>query len=181
MLALLVCLPVPLHGGIRVGDSVRIIIRGVPADEKPKVDGNYVVGKQGTIRLPILDLNHSAAGKTGEQLARSIEKAYRDAEVYSTPTIEVVTNDEAPPAVATVSIGGEVKSPGPVPFRPGMTIVQLIQAAGDMTMFGTKKRVDVTRGKETFRLDLRKSSHRLFEMKVDDTVVVDHKGPFDGE
>ena len=166
---------------IRVGDTLQIIIKGVPADEKPRIDGKYVVGGAGTIRLPILDADHPAAGKTGEKLARSIERAYREAEVYTSPTIEVITNDVAPPAAAMVSVGGEVKRPGPVPFRPGMTIVQLIQAAGDMTIYGTKKRVYVTRGRKTFELDLRKDAHRHFEMMGDDTVVVDHKGPFDGE
>ena len=181
LLVLLVALSVSLHGEIRVGDNLQIIIRGVPGVEKPKVDGNYVVGARGTIRLPLIDQDHPAAGKTGEQLARSIERAYRDAEVYTTPAIEVITNDDAPPAMAVVSVGGQVQRPGPVPFRPGMTIIQIIQAAGDMTPFGTKKRVDVTRGKETFRLDLRKRPHRLFEMKGDDTVVVNRRRPFDGE
>ena len=79
-----------------------------------------------------------------------------------------------------VSIGGQVKRPGPVPFQPGMTLLQVIQAAGDLTIFGTKKRIYLTRGRERFKLDLRKPEHQAYPVKAGDTVVVDQKGPWDG-
>jgi hypothetical protein len=60
-----------------------------------------------------------------------------------------------------------------------MTLLQVVQAAGDLTIFGTKKRIYLTRGGERFKLDLRKLEHQAFPMKAGDTVVVDQKGPLD--
>ena len=55
-----VCLLVVLWGSmlglraeIKPGDNLTILIRGVPAGEKQKIEGRYVVGKSGTIRIPI--------------------------------------------------------------------------------------------------------------------------------
>ena len=114
-------------------------------------------------------------------MARKIEAVYRAAEIYTKPTIEVVTNDITAPTQAQVSVGGKVNRPGPQPIRPGLTIVQAIQAAGDMTMWGTKKRVYIERGGKRFALDLRKGDHRNFKLLANDTVTVDQRGPFDKE
>ena len=171
----------PLHAEIKVGDALQIYLKGVPASEKPKVDGRYVVGESGTIRVPLADVSLKAAGLTGEQLARKMEEVFRKAEIYTRPTIEVVTNNAPEPASARVSVGGQVKRAGVVAFRPGMTVVQAIQAAGDMTPFGTKKRITVERAGKVIKLDLRQPVARNFKLRVDDTIVVDQRGPFDGE
>lgn len=169
----------PLGAEIRVGDSLQIFLKGVPASEQSKVEGRYVVGESGTIRVPLADVSVQAAGLTGEQLARKIEAVYRAEEIYSRPTIEVVTNDDPVAAQAQVSVGGQVKRAGAVPFRPGMTVLQAIQAAGDMTPFGTKKRVTIERRGKRIKLDLRQGAARSFKLQVDDTIVVQQKGPFD--
>jgi protein involved in polysaccharide export with SLBB domain len=170
-----------LHAEIKVGDTLQIYLKGVPASEKPKVDGRYVVGESGTIRVPLADVSLKAAGLTGEQLARKMEAVFRTAEIYTRPTVEVVTNDAPEPAAARVSVGGQAKRAGVVAFRPGMTVVQAIQAAGDMTPFGTKKRITVERDGKVIKLDLRQPAARNFKLRVDDTIVVDQRGPFDGE
>ena len=171
----------PAGAEIKVGDNLKIYLKGVPAPEKAKVDGAYVVGKSGSIRIPLADVSVSAAGLNGEQLARKIEAVFREAQIYTKPTIEVVTNDVTASTEAQVSVGGKVVRPGPQAFRPGLTIVQAIQAAGDMTMWGTKKRVYVERNKERFTLDLRKGAHRSFKLLANDVVTVNQRGPFDGE
>ena len=181
MMCLVVLGLMPASAEIKLGDSLKIFLKGVPASEKAKVDGQYVVGQSGSIRVPLADVSVSAVGLTGEQLARKIEAVYRAAEIYTKPTIEVVTNDITAPTQAQVSVGGKVNRPGPQPIRPGLTIVQAIQAAGDMTMWGTKKRVYIERGGKRFALDLRKGDHRNFKLLANDTVTVDQRGPFDKE
>lgn len=175
MLVGVFCAALPMWGEIRVGDNLEIVIRGVPVGEKGKIDGRYVVGKTGEVRMPIVDRGVPAAGVSAEVLARRIEAVYRDAEIYSKPTIEVRGNEQAAPAGAVVSIGGAINRPGPVAFQPGMTLLQVIQAAGDLTLFGSKKRIVVTRGKERFKLDLRKPEHQAYPMKAGDTIIVDKK------
>ena len=50
----------PLHAEIKVGDALQVYLKGVPASEKPKVDGRYVVGESGTIRVPLADAGPEA-------------------------------------------------------------------------------------------------------------------------
>lgn len=80
-----------------------------------------------------------------------------------------------------VSVGGMVKRAGPVAYRLSMTLLQAIQAAGDLTLFGTKKRISLTRGEVAKKLDLRKKEYQQFLLKTEDKIVVDQKGPFDRE
>jgi protein involved in polysaccharide export with SLBB domain len=106
MLVGLYCAIAVASGSIKVGDNLRITIKGVPVGEKGRIDGQYIVGESGTIRLPIVDQSLAATGLTPEVLARRIEKAYRDSQIYTTPTIEVISNAIAEPVGAMVSIGG---------------------------------------------------------------------------
>ncbi|RYD60124.1 MAG: hypothetical protein EOP83_20190 [Verrucomicrobiaceae bacterium] len=46
---------------------------------------------------------------------------------------------------AVVTIGGQVRRPGPVPFRKDLTIYAAVQAAGGATEFGSMRRVKVIR------------------------------------
>jgi polysaccharide export outer membrane protein len=58
----------------------------------------------------------------------------------------------APPA-EVFYISGQVKSPGTFPIREGMTIAQAIAKGGGLTDSGNGKRVTVTRGGKTLKLD----------------------------
>ncbi len=57
---------------IRVGDTVKISLKGVPASEQAKVDGCYKVRGSGNIRVPIINVNIRAAGRKPEDVERSI-------------------------------------------------------------------------------------------------------------
>ena len=92
VVALCACAAI-VRAEIKSGDSLFIYIRGVPAAEKPKIEGRYVVGKSGTIRLPLADVAVTARGLTAESLARRIEAVYREEEIYARPSIEVLTKD----------------------------------------------------------------------------------------
>lgn len=177
----MVLLIMPADAEIKAGDNVEIILKGVPAAEKAKVDGRYVVGESGTIRLPLADVAVHAAGLNGEQLARKIEAAYREAEIYVRPTIVVVMGDTPRPSAAQVSVGGQVRRPGPLNFRQGMTVLEALQAAGDLTKFGTRKRVVLKRAGKNFVLDLRDPKMENFRLESADVLIVDHKGVFDRE
>jgi len=108
-----------------------------------------------------------------------VEEAYKKSGIYVRPTITIewnapVTNH------AVVSVGGRVKRAGTVPFRPGLTLLQAIQSAGDLDPFGTKKRIFHTRGGKRQTLDLRKQAHQNFILKPGDTLEVDQKKIGDG-
>lgn len=165
---------------IKTGDVLVLSIKGVPEAEQGSIEGEYVVGKDGQIKVPIADVMVSARGLEFEELARAVENAYKKAGIYSRPTI-TVRGDSSTPSRLIVSVGGRVRRAGSIPFRSGMTLLQAIQAAGDMDQFGTKKRIYVTRGKEAWKMDLRKKEVQQFKLKPEDTIVVDQKGTFDRE
>jgi protein involved in polysaccharide export with SLBB domain len=166
----------PVRSEIKAGDSLRILIRGVPVGEKAKVEGQFVVGKSGTIVIPLADVAVRAQGLSAEALARAIENVFRTAEIYTHPNIEVLTKGiEAQGLGAEVSVGGHVRKPGPIRYRNGMSLIQAIQAAGDLDPFGSKRRVYVTRGKSNWVVDMRTAEGRAFVVRSGDTVRVDRR------
>lgn len=167
------------QAAIQAGDQLTITIKGVPASEQATINGEYIVGRNGQIKIPLADVMVDAKGLEHDTLARSLEKIFKQAGIYIRPVITIKSGAEAAPNRAFVSVGGMVKKAGPVPFRPGMTLLQAIQSAGDLTIFGTKKRIFLTRGKIAKKLDLRKKEDQQFKLMPEDTIVVDQKGAFD--
>ena len=84
--------------------------------------------------------------------------------------------DPGAPAKVKVSIEGEVKRVGPVEYRPGMTLLQALHAAGGLTPFASKKNIFLTRGKDRIKLDFNKAEDRSYRINPDDKIMVDPMG-----
>lgn len=169
-----------LHGGVKEGDSVQVTVRGIPATEQEKINGAYRVGAGG-IRLPFLKSRLPVSGMEPDQIAVAAEKAYRAEGVYQSPAIdvEIVRGADQKGAEAIVSVGGQVRRSGPVPFRKGMTLLQAVQAAGDRNEFGSRNIRVIRHGKTTL-LDFRKVEHKNFALMPDDSIIIEQKGTFEG-
>lgn len=74
-----------------------------------------------------------------------------------------------------VTVGGQVRLPGQVPFTEGMTIHAAIEGAGGSTEFGSLKRVTVFRGGEAMRYDLTDDASRKIRLSPGDTIEVPQK------
>ena len=134
---------------ISANTTLNISIKGVPAGEQAKFDGGYPVDVNGFIYLPLLRPGIKASGLSSAKLARDNEKAYRDAEIYVNPRINVISNkDEAAQQIDAqiVTVGGFVGGPGPIPYTRGMTLFEAVTAAGGASTFGSDKRVELHRG-----------------------------------
>jgi len=125
---------------IKAGDSVSISLKGVPSAEQVKVSGEYRVRDSGNIRIPIINVNIKAAGLKPEQVERNIEAAFIKAQIYTSPTIslQVIPGSYGDVIQKVISVGGQVKKPGRVQYRKGMTMAEAVQQAGDRTMFASK-------------------------------------------
>lgn len=141
---------------LRPGDSIIIKLSGVPPEEITVISNSYDIGDSGTINLPYIG-EVRAAGVRPSQLQKNIEGAYKTAEIFTHPTIQVSTNQQNPTQVIYVS--GEVKTPRSVPLSPGMTIHDAITSAGGPTDFAKMKAVKHTRGGVTSIRDLRKADN----------------------
>jgi len=110
----------------------------------------YVVDEEGNVEIPVLGKVHVAGMKRSE--AEQAIKEKLELQVLD-PMVQVNLIN------AKVSVLGEVKLPGRVPITSGhMTIFDALAAAGDLTPYGRRENVLLTRevdGKlEIARLDL---------------------------
>jgi len=111
----------------------------------------YTVGEDGAIELPVLG-KVQVAGLTRPEVEKKIQ-GLLEKQVLN-PMVIVNLID------AKVTVMGEVGTPGPISMKNGrLTILEAIAAAGDLTPYGRRENVLVTRevdGKiEMARLDLR--------------------------
>lgn len=176
----LACLVSPAFSQIEAGQSVKIRIMGVPAEEKAKIDEIYPVSKKGTVDMPFIG-EIRAAGLESDELAKAIENAYREGEIYPDPTIAVIANGiDDRPLEQAVHIGGFVRAPGPRPFAKGLTVFQAVQAAGGATEFGSMKRATLFREGKQQKINLETLEGKGVVTQPHDTIEVPQKGPFGG-
>jgi protein involved in polysaccharide export with SLBB domain len=135
---------------LRVGDPVDLKISGVPSEEQAQVNNSYTVDANGTINLPYIN-KVKAEGLTPAQLAAAIEGSYREAKIYTNPTITIVMA----PTARFVNVGGAVRSPSRIPFTEDMTLLTAINAAGGFNDFADQRKVRVLRGQTVKVYDVR--------------------------
>ena len=150
-LLLFVCLAIPgvsyaQETILQKGQSFGLRISGVPADEVALVNSKYGISDAGTVRLPYLKIEIQAAGLKPSQLAKRIEAAYKSAEIYTRPVIQIDSTAPGAAAERFLSVMGEVKAPRGVAYAPGMTILDAIAQCGGFTDFADEKKVKLTRG-----------------------------------
>jgi protein involved in polysaccharide export with SLBB domain len=168
------------HAGVQAGNTLKLTLRGVPAEDAAAVSGNYQVSDAGAIRLPHLAERLQVAGLKQDLVSEVIEKAYREAGIYQRPTVETViiiegiTDQEN----ASVSVGGHVARAGKVAFKPGMRLVEAIQGAGDRDPFGGRK-IQVIRKGKLMELDFRKAEVKNFVLEPNDVITVKQRGPLE--
>lgn len=148
-----------MAGILKPGDSVVIQLK-TPAEDAENVTTTYQVSDSGTIKLPMLQQEIPAAGISATSLARRIEAAYRAAEIYSAPMINVTLPSVSEGGMFNhvVNVGGEVKQSGEFPLRQGMTLLQAVNKAGGFTEFAKTKAVKLIRGNREMVYDMRKIS-----------------------
>lgn len=158
---------------LRAGDSIVIKLSGVPAEEVLVVNNSYDISDNGTVNLPYIG-PVKASGLRPSSLQQSIQSAYRSAEIFTNPTIQVTANRDANTQVVFVS--GEVKTPGKITMSPGMTVHGAIVAAGDATEFARMKAVKLIRNGRAVELDVRQVDSPAAQTPVQpgDTISVPH-------
>jgi polysaccharide export outer membrane protein len=178
-LAIALCMLGQVFSQIEAGKMITVEIRGVPLDEKGRIDGDYTVADNGNIDMPFIG-QVRAAGVKPETLAATLASRYKAADIYTNPTFQVVANREgAGLNEQAVIVGGQIARPGLVPFQRGLTLWQAIQQAGGPTPFGTLKRVKVTRSGKQRQYDVTQLEAQQIQLEPKDSIDIPHKGPFD--
>lgn len=178
LLSLLLLSPI-VHAGLEAGEQITLTIRGVDPAEQQKISGVYRVGESGGVRLPLLTELVTARGLTPEQFARASETAYKTAGIYSQPTIEVeVLRGGNVDGATVVSVGGQVRRAGEIPYRKDMTVIQALDNAGGRNDFGGRNLFLLRDGKQIC-LDFTKLAHKNIVLRPGDSIQVEQKGIID--
>ncbi len=108
----------------------------------PELSHTYTVGPSGLITVPLLSTPVQAAGLTPDQLARSLEDAFRQSGRLRRP--EIAVSVKPSPAVS-VAVEGAVRNPVILPTLGRTKLVDIITQCGGLTDdAGTT--VTITRG-----------------------------------
>lgn len=169
----------PLTAGeTKIGAGTTVVLRLlVPAADAANVTGEYVVSDAGTVRLPYLDQEVTAAGLTPSELAARIEKAWVGAEIYTAPRLMVQRTDPTANLEQSVYVSGEVRSGGAeVPFKAGLRLLHAITRSGGFTEFAKVKNVKILRDGKTLgpfdmsRIDATHTNNPVLE--PEDQIIV---------
>ncbi len=136
---------------LRSGDFIELRIAGVPASEVSLFSTRYLIADDGTLNLPhIGKIKVSGLGIT--EIQSRIQNAYVSADIYTNPTVMVVvqTGDRF------ITVGGDVKSPGRVPYTNDLTLLTAINASGGFTEFANQGKVRLLRGNKGYEVDVKK-------------------------
>jgi len=101
------------------GDKVRVELW-----DEPRLTGEYIIGPDGALTVPIAGAV-KVKGVTLERAANLLAEKLK--EYFTAPSVTVTLIELKS---MYVHVTGEVGHPGTVPFRAGMTIVDVIQASG---------------------------------------------------
>lgn len=164
-------------GQIQAGRAIQISVSGVPGEEKGRIDAIYPVSESGMINMPFIG-QVRASGLRAEQLASILEQRFRAAEIYTSPTFQVIDSSSKSIEQKVVTIGGQVRKTGPVPFNSNLTLYQAIQNAGGPTEFGSMYRVKLYRNGKQTEYDLTEGDAMNVILESGDTIEVPQKNAF---
>jgi protein involved in polysaccharide export with SLBB domain len=129
----------------------------------------------GKITLPLVgDL--VAAGQTPLALGNSIATFLKENQYIASPVVTVIVVETQPP---TISVMGEVNSPGPQQLRGQLSIIEALAAAGGFKDFANTKNIIVQRatksGVQRIKFnynDAIKQEGKPFYLQAGDIVIV---------
>jgi polysaccharide export outer membrane protein len=152
----------------RKRDTIIIRLTGVPTPDQGIFE--VQVDEAGNIPMPHIG-NIRAEGQTAVALKESIEGLYKLKQIYTNPTITVLTQEER-----YVSVTGEVRSPNQVLYRKGLTALGAIAQCGGFTDYSNKRSVIVLRQGQVIRFNAAaalKNQAQDVSLQPDDKIQVD--------
>lgn len=119
------------------GDKLNVFVW-----RNPELSVNVPVRPDGRISTPLVE-DLVAVGKTPSQLATDIETVL--AEFIRSPEVTIIVETFVGTASAQIRVLGQVVRPGPVPYREGMTLLDVLLEAGGLTDFASGNRSKLVR------------------------------------
>jgi polysaccharide export outer membrane protein len=119
------------------GDTVNIIVW-----RNPEVSMSVPVRPDGKITTPLVE-DLPAAGKSSTQLARDIEKSL--AKFIQQPVVTVIVTGFVGTYDEQIRVIGQATKPQALPYRSGMSLMDVLIAVGGVTEFASGNRATIIR------------------------------------
>ena len=122
---------------IGAGDVVNINVW-----RNPEVSLSVPVRPDGKITTPLVE-DLQAAGKTSTQLARDVEKALE--KYIQQPMVTVIVTSFVGPYSQQIRVIGQAARPQALPYRQGMSLMDVLIAVGGITDFAAGNKANIIR------------------------------------
>lgn len=164
------------------GGHISIVFKNVPAEDAPNVSGDFTVNRgDGTITLPYLKNRIRVEGLTARDIENIVRTSYVSQQIYADPIVQVVfgTSKNEPGLDARhVLVSGYVAKKASLPYREGITLIEALLEAGDITDYGSRK-IQVTRGTVTRTYDYFSTRDRSIRLLPNDSIFVPRRPAFE--
>jgi polysaccharide export outer membrane protein len=118
------------------GDTIRVFVL-----RNPELGADVPVRPDGKITTPLVQ-DMVAVGKTPSELSRDIEKVL--GEYIRSPQVSLIVLQPAS-TYSQVRVVGQAVSPRAIPFRSGMTVLDVIISVGGLSEFAAGNRARLVR------------------------------------
>jgi polysaccharide export outer membrane protein len=118
------------------GDTVQVFVW-----RNPELSVSVPVRPDGKISTPLVE-DMVAVGRTSSELAREIEKVLT--EYIRSPQVNIIVTNPVS-TFSHVKVIGEVEKPQSVPYREGLTVLDVVLAVGGLTEFAAGNRAKIVR------------------------------------
>lgn len=119
------------------GDSLSIFVY-----RSPELSADLPVRPDGRLSMPLVP-DIEAAGLTPTQLAREIEARLKD--YVRQPNVTVMVRSFVGPASRQIRVIGEASQPKALPYREGMTVLDVLIEVGGLTRYAAGNRAKLIR------------------------------------
>lgn len=135
------------------GDTLQIFVW-----RNPEISTTIPVRPDGKISMPLVE-EMVVVGKTPSELARDIEEVL--ATYIKSPSVNVIVSEFQGTFSGQVRVVGQAANPQAVPYREGMTILDVLIEVGGLGEFAAGNRAKLMRNEEGSVVEYRVRLHDL--------------------
>lgn len=164
------------------GGRIQVIVKNIPAEDTANVNGEYSVNRgDGTISLPYLSKRIHVEGLTARDIESVVRSNYLSQQIYADPIVQIIlgAKNEIPVETRFIQVSGYVGRKSNLPYREGITLIEALLDAGDITDYGSRK-IQITRGGVTRTYDYFSAKDRGIKLLPKDVIYVPRRPAFEG-
>ena len=136
------------------GDTLQVFVW-----RNPELSATVPVLPDGRISTPLVE-SVQATGKTPSQLSRDVEAVL--AEFVRSPKVNIIVTN-AVSAYSQVKVVGQVMKPQTMPYREGLTVLDVVLQSGGLATYAAGNRARILRKKDGRDSEIRVKLQNLIE------------------